>query len=125
MPFYKVINKHSAGVAQLVEQLICNHQVGSSNLSAGTIRRRYMGRVFAHSVLESNPDVSKFELVIIASKMHRMGLRPTLAECLRALETNEIDPKDIVEEIVSPSKPKAEEEQELEIRGSQNIVDKK
>lgn len=84
-----------------------------------------MGRVFAHSVLESNPDVSKFELVIIASKMHRMGLRPTLAECLRALETNEIDPKDIVEEIVSPSKPKAEEEQELEIRGSQNIVDKK
>ena len=84
-----------------------------------------MGRVFAHSVLESNPDVSKFELVIIASKMHRMGLRPTLAECLRALENNEIDPKDIVEEIVSPSKPKAEEEQELEIRGSQNIVDKK
>jgi len=84
-----------------------------------------MGRVFAHSVLESNPDVSKFELVIIASKMHRMGLRPTLAECLRALETNEIDPKDIVEEIVSPSKPKVEEEQELEIRGSQNIVDKK
>tara|TARA_B100001094_G_scaffold47222_1_gene42441 strand:+ start:3534 stop:3788 length:255 start_codon:yes stop_codon:yes gene_type:complete len=84
-----------------------------------------MGRVFAHSVLESNPDVSKFELVIIASKMHRMGLRPTLAECLRALETNEIDPKDIVEEIVSPSKPQSEEEKELEIRGSQNIVDKK
>jgi hypothetical protein len=26
-----------AGVAQLVAQLICNHQVGSSNLSAGTI----------------------------------------------------------------------------------------
>ena len=83
-----------------------------------------MGRVFAHSVLETNPDVSKFELVIIASKMHRMGLRPTLAECLRALETNEIDPKDIIEEIVSPTKPK-EEEKELEIRGSQNIVDEK
>tara|TARA_B100001287_G_C22402944_1_gene398741 strand:+ start:80 stop:331 length:252 start_codon:yes stop_codon:yes gene_type:complete len=83
-----------------------------------------MGRVFAHSVLETNPDVSKFELVIIASKMHRMGLRPTLAECLRALETNEIDPKDIIEEIVSPTKPK-EEEKELEIRGSQNIVEEK
>ena len=83
-----------------------------------------MGRVFAHSVLETNPDVSKFELVIIASKMHRMGLKPTLAECLRALETNEIDPKDIIEEIVSPTKPK-EEEKELEIRGSQNIVEEK
>ena len=115
---------NDAGVAQLVEQLICNHQVRGSNPCAGTIQRRYMGRVFAHSVLETNPDVSKFELVIIASKMHRMGLRPTLAECLRALETNEIDPKDIIEEIVSPTKPK-EEEKELEIRGSQNIVDKK
>ena len=28
-----------AGIAQLVEQLICNHQVGSSSLSAGTIQR--------------------------------------------------------------------------------------
>ena len=27
----------SAGLAQLVEQLICNHQVPSSNLGAGTI----------------------------------------------------------------------------------------
>jgi len=84
-----------------------------------------MGRVFAHSVLESNPDVSKFELVVIAAKMHRMGLRPTLAECLRALETNEIDPKDIVEEIVSPAKPQTDEEQELEIRGSLSIVQDK
>ena len=84
-----------------------------------------MGRVFAHSVLESNPDVSKFELVLIAAKMHRMKLRPTLAECLRALENNEIDPKDILEEIVSPSKTQTEEEPELEIRGSQNIVEDK
>ena len=27
-----------AGIAQLVEQLICNHQVPSSNLGAGTIK---------------------------------------------------------------------------------------
>jgi hypothetical protein len=27
----------SAGLAQLVEQLICNHQVGSSSPPAGTI----------------------------------------------------------------------------------------
>jgi hypothetical protein len=27
----------SAGIAQLVEQLICNHQVASSTLAAGTI----------------------------------------------------------------------------------------
>lgn len=84
-----------------------------------------MGRVFAHSVLESNPDVSKFELVIIASKMHRMGLRPTLAECLRALENNEIDPQDILKEITSPTKPAEDEEQELEIRSSQNTVENK
>jgi len=84
-----------------------------------------MGRVFAHSVLESNPDVSKFELVLIAAKMHRMKLRPTLAECLRALENNEINPKDILEEIVSPSTTQTEEEPELEIRGSQNIVEEK
>ena len=71
-----------------------------------------MGRVFAQSVLEANPEVSKFELVIIASKMHRMGLRPTLAECLRALENNEVDPKDIYEEIVSPTQPKPEEDEE-------------
>ena len=47
--------------------------------------------VVADDVLRSNPDVSKFELVLIASKMHRMGLRPTLAECLRALENNEVE----------------------------------
>ena len=84
-----------------------------------------MGRVFAQSVLEANPEVSKFELVIIASKMHRMGLRPTLAECLRALENNEIDPQDILKEIASPTKPAEDEEQELEIRGSQNMVENK
>ena len=84
-----------------------------------------MGRVFAQSVLEANPDVSKFELVLIASKMHRMGLRPTLAECLRALENNEVDPKDIYEEIVSPSQPKSEEDEENQIRGSypQDVVE--
>ena len=84
-----------------------------------------MGRVFAQSVLEANPGVSKFELIIIASKMHRMGLRPTLAECLRALENNEVDPKDIYEEIVSPSQPKSEEDEENQIRGSypQDVVE--
>ena len=83
-----------------------------------------MGRVFAEAVLKKNPELSRFELVLIASKMHRMGLRPTLAECLRALEKNEVDPKEIYEEIVSPSKPTPEEE-DSQIRGSQNIVEDK
>jgi hypothetical protein len=30
-------NRHRAGVAQLVEQLICNHQVGGSNPFTGSI----------------------------------------------------------------------------------------
>ena len=83
--------------------------------------------VLADDVLRSNPDVSKFELVLIASKMHRMNLRPTLKECMVALQNNEVDPKDILQEIVSPSKPKTEETEEDQIRGSdqaQNIVEK-
>ena len=68
--------------------------------------------VLADDVLRSNPDVSKFELVLIASKMHRMNLRPTLKECMLALQNNEVDPKDILQEIVSPSKPKTEETEE-------------
>lgn len=32
-------NGHHAGLAQLVAQLICNHQVGGSNPSAGTIKK--------------------------------------------------------------------------------------
>lgn len=80
--------------------------------------------VVADNVLRSNPDVSKFELVLIASKMHRMGLRPTLKECMLALQHNEVDPKDILKEMVSPTKPQAEEE-EIQIRGSkpQSIVE--
>ena len=84
-----------------------------------------MGRVFAEAVLKANPEMSRFDLIYIASKMYRMGLRPTLADCLRALESNEVDPKDIIEEIVSPSKPHDEEDQEERIRGSQNIVEDK
>ncbi len=83
--------------------------------------------VLADDVLRSNPDVSKFELVLIASKMHRMNLRPTLKECMLALQNNEVDLKDILQEIVSPSKPKTEETEEDQIRGSdqaQNIVEK-
>ena len=59
--------------------------------------------------------------------MHRMNLRPTLKECMLALQNNEVDPKDILQEIVSPSKPKTEETEEDQIRGSdqaQNIVEK-
>jgi hypothetical protein len=32
-------NQTNAGIAQLVEQLPCKHQVPSSNLGAGTIKR--------------------------------------------------------------------------------------
>ena len=32
-------NGYHAGLAQLVAQLICNHQVGGSNPSAGTIKK--------------------------------------------------------------------------------------
>lgn len=83
--------------------------------------------ILADDVLVSNPDVSKFELVLIASKMHRMGLRPTLKECMDALAKNEVDPKDILNEIVSPTKTQPEEEEETQIRGSkpQNIVEAK
>ena len=83
--------------------------------------------VVADDVLRSNPDVSKFELVLIASKMHRMGLRPTLKECMLALQHNEVDPKDILKEMISPTKPKPEDE-ETQIRGSdqtQNLVEEK
>ena len=31
-----IISKHTAGVAQLIEQLLCKHQVGSLNLPFGT-----------------------------------------------------------------------------------------
>ena len=57
--------------------------------------------------------------------MHRMGLRPTLKECMLALQHNEVDPKDILKEIVS-HKIK-EEDEEVEIRGTeqvQNMVEK-
>ena len=80
--------------------------------------------VLADDVLKSNPDVSKFELVLIASKMHRMGLRPTVKECMLALQSNEVDPKDILEEIISPTKAK-ENENENPIRSSQDIVENK
>ena len=37
MNIYEFIRQiYNAGIAQLVEQLICNHQVPSSNLGAGT-----------------------------------------------------------------------------------------
>jgi len=83
--------------------------------------------VVADDVLKANPDISKFELVLIASKMHRMGLRPTLKECMLALQHNEVDPKDIFQEMISPTKSK-EEDEETQIRGSdqiQNLVEEK
>tara|TARA_A100001011_G_C14155125_1_gene775720 strand:+ start:90 stop:368 length:279 start_codon:yes stop_codon:yes gene_type:complete len=83
--------------------------------------------ILADDVLRSNPDISKFELVLIASKMHRMGLRPTLKECMEALIKNEVDPQDILKEITSPTEPKDQDEDENEIRGSepQNVVEDK
>ena len=80
--------------------------------------------VLADDVLRTNPDLSKFELVLIASKMHRMGLRPTVKECMLALQNNEVDPKDILEEIVSPTKEKDDEDKNI-IRSSQDIVENK
>ena len=82
--------------------------------------------ILADDVLRSNPDISKFELVLIASKMHRMNLRPTVKECMLALQNNEVDPNDILQEIVSPTTPK-EESQDNDIRGSepQNVVEAK
>ena len=119
------INKTVGWHSPLVEQLICN--LRSLFESVPQPKKDYMRKlVVADDVLKSNPDVSKFELVLIASKMHRMGLRPTLKECMLALQHNEVDPKDILKEIVSPTKPK-EEDEEVEIRGSeqvQNMVEK-
>lgn len=39
-------NGHHAGLAQLVAQLICNHQVGGSNPSAGTIKKHSLAECF-------------------------------------------------------------------------------
>jgi hypothetical protein len=80
--------------------------------------------VLADDVLRTNPDLSKFELVLIASKMHRMGLRPTVKECMLALQSNEVDPKDILEEIISPTKAKEDQDENF-IRSSQDIVENK
>ena len=42
---YYTASPASAAIAQLVEQLISNHQVGSSNLSSSTKKNRRFGRV--------------------------------------------------------------------------------
>ena len=42
----------NAGIAQLVEQLICNHQVPSSNLGAGTIKINGL-QLFSYNLLSS------------------------------------------------------------------------
>ena len=43
-------NGHHAGLAQLVAQLICNHQVGGSNPSAGTIKKHSLAECFFYGI---------------------------------------------------------------------------
>ena len=56
--FIKRLEKFNAGIAQLVEQLPCKHQVPSSNLGAGTIIKSALTSVLAlflltlHSLLD-------------------------------------------------------------------------
>ena len=54
---------HQAGIAQLVEQLICNHQVGSSSPSAGTILKHSFTECFFcnHSMSENKRKVFMWE----------------------------------------------------------------
>lgn len=43
-------NGYHAGLAQLVAQLICNHQVGGSNPSAGTIKKHSLAECFFYGI---------------------------------------------------------------------------
>ena len=55
-------------------------------------------RVFPQEVL-SITNLSEMELPIVAAKMFRMKLRPTLVDCLIALRDKEVDPETIIEAI--------------------------
>ena len=67
-------------------------------------------RIFPQEVMEV-VDVSQMELPIIAAKMFRMKLRPTLVDCLIALKNKEVDPNTIIEAIKEDSKPKIKEKE--------------
>ena len=67
-------------------------------------------RVFPQDILEST-NISQMELPIIAAKMYRMKLRPTLVDCLIALKNKEVDPNTIIEAIKEDSKPKIKEKE--------------
>tara|TARA_Y100000590_G_scaffold263370_1_gene295547 strand:- start:503 stop:745 length:243 start_codon:yes stop_codon:yes gene_type:complete len=62
-------------------------------------------RIFPQEVMEV-VDVSQMELPIIAAKMFRMKLRPTLVDCLIALKNKEVDPATIIEAIKEDARPK-------------------
>ena len=67
-------------------------------------------RVFPQDILEST-NISQMELPIIAAKMYRMKLRPTLVDCLIALKNKEVDPKTIIEAIKDDMAPTIKEKE--------------
>ena len=66
-------------------------------------------RVFPQEVL-SITNLSEMELPIVAAKMFRMKLRPTLVDCLIALRDKEVDPQTIIEAIKADEVAKIENE---------------
>ena len=79
-------------------------------------------RVFPQDVMEAT-EISQMELPLLAAKMFRMKLRPTLVDCLIALKNKEVDPKTIEQAIIDDARPKSKE-QELEEKQSQDTQDK-
>ena len=64
--------------------------------------------------------ISQMELPLLAAKMYRMKLRPTLVDCMIALKNKEVDPNTIIEAIQEDSRPK---EKEKELDHSQDPVE--
>ncbi len=67
-------------------------------------------RVFPQEVMEAT-EISQMELPLLAAKMYRMKLRPTVVDCLIALKNGEVDPKTIEQAIIDDSRPKSKEKE--------------
>ncbi len=67
-------------------------------------------RVFAQDVMEAT-GISQMELPLLAAKMYRMKLRPTLVDCMIALKNKEVDPNTIIEAIQEDSRPRSKEKE--------------
>jgi hypothetical protein len=83
-------------------------------------------RVFPQDILEST-EISQMELPLLAAKMFRMKLRPTLVDCLIALKNHEVDPKTIEQAIINDARsnpPEQELEKNQDLENPQHTVEK-